>query len=284
MDIGYYNGKIGPIEEISIPLNDRVVYFGDGVYDATMSYNGVILDEQDHIDRFYSSMEKLSIPAPMQEEELRGELRKIAAMGEKGGCYMLYWSATRGTAKRRHCFPERVSSNLIITLTDQGKFAPLGRPLKLTTYEDKRYEYCNIKTLNLIPSVLAAQAAEDAGCEEAVFHRGDIVTECAHSNISMLKDGAFVTAPADHWILPGIARKNLIRCAKKAGIPVIEKHYTLDELYEADEIIVSSSSRQMGAAFELEGKRVGGKDPELLKKVISEMAGHLNAQLGERVF
>ncbi len=284
MDIGYYNGKIGPIDEISIPLNDRVVYFGDGVYEATMSCNGMILDEQDHIDRFRSSLEKLSIQPPMQEEELRAQLREIAAMGEKGRCYMLYWSATRGTAKRKHCFPKGVSSNLIITLTDQGSFAPLGRPLKLTTFEDRRYEYCNIKTLNLIPSVLAAQAAEEAGCEEAVFHRGDIVTECAHSNISMLKDGAFVTAPADHWILPGIARKNLIKCAKKAGIPVVEKHYTLDELYEADEIIVSSSSRQMGAAYELEGKSVGGKDPELLKKLIGEMAGYLNAQLGENVF
>ena len=278
MDIGYYNGTIAPLNELTIPMNDRVVYFGDGVYDATMAYEGCILDFTDHVDRFISSLNKLSMPLPLPREELCGELRRIAAMGEKGTWYMLYWSATRGTAPRRHAFPADTSSNLIITLTQQKGMGNPDEPMRLVTFEDKRFSYCDIKTLNLIPSCLAAQAAEEAGCNEAVFHREEIVTECAHSNLSILRDGAFVTAPADHWILPGIARKNLIRCAGNAGIPVIERHYTLEELFAADEIIVSSSSHQLIPACEIDGKPVGGKAPQLLRRLWAELAQHINAQ------
>ena len=283
MDIGYYNGRTGPLSEMTIPLNDRVVFFGDGVYDATMAFNGIILDLADHMERFRASLEKLSIPAPMPAQALSDELVRIAQMGEKDTWYMLYWSATRGTAPRSHAFPENTPSNLIITLTQHGPMQDHRTSLRLITFEDRRFSYCDVKTLNLIPSCLAAQAAKEAGCDEAVFHRGEIVTECAHSNISILRSGVFVTAPVEHWILPGIARKNLIRSARAAGIPVEERYFTLQELFGADEIIVSSSSGQLLPAAVIDGKKVGGRAPALLEKLAGTLSAYINAQFGTAV-
>ena len=137
--------------------------------------------------------------------------------------------------------------------------------------EDTRFFFFFVKTLNLIPSVLAAEATKQAGCDESVFYRvrGEqkIVTECAHSNVSMLKDGKFITAPLSNLILPGITRKHLIEICKELSIPVEEKEYTLSELFDADEIIVSSSGSLGIGVYEMDGKPVGGKDEALLKKI-----------------
>ena len=283
MDLGYYNGKIAPLEEMMIPMNDRVVYFGDGIYEATMVFNGVVQDFEDHLDRFSSSLKKIYIQAPMERDALKETLLDFARRGDVDTWYMLYWSATRGTAPRRHAFPENTPSNLIITLIEDHLERPKER-VRLITFEDRRFEYCDVKTLNLIPSCLASQAAKEAGCHEAVFHRGEIVTECSHSNISILKDGTFQTAPADRWILPGIGRKNLIRASKAVGIPVLEKHFTLNELFDADEIILSSSSGQFLPARELDGKKVGGRDQKTLSLLWDELARYINGQYGFEAF
>ena len=130
--------------------------------------------------------------------------------------------------------------------------------------EDTRFFHCDIKTINLIPSVMASQQAKEAGCDEAVFHRGQVVTECAHSNVSILKGGVFRTAPLSNLILPGTARKHLIALAGQNGIPVDETAFTLDDLMAADEVIVHSSGTLCNAASKIDGKPVGGKDPKTL--------------------
>ena len=141
-------------------------------------------------------------------------------------------------------------------------------PLRLITVEDTRFFHCNIKTLNLIPSVLASEKAKQAGCQEAVFYRpGGRVTECAHSNIHIIKDGILRTAPADNLILPGVARAHLIRMCKKLEIPVNETAFTLTDLFDADEVLVSSSSNFCLHADTIDGKPVGGKAPELLERL-----------------
>ena len=140
---------------------------------------------------------------------------------------------------------------------------PKNQPeLKLISLEDNRYKLCHIKTLNLIPSVLASQRAAERGCDEAVLHRGSRVTECAHSNISMLKDGVLHTAPTDELILPGIARKHLIALAKENGVPVVEEPFSMVELMNADEAIVTSSSALCMGVESIDGIPVGGRDRE----------------------
>jgi len=264
-NIGYYNGKTGPIDEMMIPMNDRVVYFGDGVYDATYAVNHVIFALEDHIDRFFGSFSKLEIPFAMSKEELGKELQKTVDQVDATGSLMVYWQTTRGTGMRDHTFPEKgVPANLFIVVRPVPLRA-IDRKYKLITVDDTRFYHCDIKTLNLIPSVLAAQRAKEAGCDEAVFHRGEIVTECAHSNVSIIKDGVFMTAPLSNLILPGTARKHLIRLAQKVGIPAKETAFTVAELMDADEVMVHSTGTLCNAASEIDGKKVGGRAPKLLK-------------------
>ena len=233
-NLGYYNGKFGELEEMSIPMNDRVSWFGDGVYDAGPSRNYHIFALDEHIDRFFGNAAKLEV--------------------------------TRGTGIRDHVFTEG-PGNLWVMLKP-AKISDGAEPVHLVTTEDTRFFHCDIKTLNLIPSVMASEKAKRAGAKECVFVRpGGRVTECAHSNVHILKDGVFRTAPTDHLILPGIARAHLIRACHALGIPVSETPFTQDELYAADEILVSSSSNFCLYADVIDGRPVGGKDPENREKL-----------------
>lgn len=262
--LGYYNGKIGEVSEMTIPMDDRACYFGDGVYDVTYAHNHVIYCLDAHMDRFFNSAGLLKIDLPYTKEEMKQLLQEMVQKVDSGDQFV-YWQATRGTAPREHAFPG-TKANIWIMLRPQPIQNTYER-LKLITVEDTRFLHCNIKTLNLLPNVLAAQKTAEAGCNEAVFHRGDMVTECAHSNIHILKDGVFKTHPTDHLILPGIARMNLITACKKLGIPVDETSFTLEELFDADEAIVSSSGSFCLGVDEIDGRAVGGKAPELLKRL-----------------
>ncbi|MBQ6894512.1 MAG: aminotransferase class IV, partial [Clostridia bacterium] len=137
--------------------------------------------------------------------------------------------------------------------------------------EDTRFLHCNIKTLNLIPAVIASQRAKEKGCTETVFHRSGRVTECAHSNVHIIKDGVFITAPTDNLILPGIARKHIIDACHRLGIAVSETPYTINDLMSADEVMISSAGSLCIAAEEIDGKKVGGKASEILKAIQDEV-------------
>ena len=263
-NLGYYNGKIGLIEEMTVPMNDRVCYFGDGIYDATYCRHYHIYALDEHVNRFYNGARLVNITPPMEKEELKALLCELVKKVDDD-CQFVYFQLTRGTAMRNHPFPTpEVKANLWITLTPRH-VKDTYKKIKLITAEDIRFRLCHIKTLNLLPSVLAAQAAEAAGADETVLHRGERVTECAHSNVSMIKDGVFITPPTDCYILPGVGRAHLLAMCHTLGFPTAERPFTLQELREADEIIVSSASSFCLAAYMLDGQPVGGKDPAMLK-------------------
>ena len=265
-NLGYYNGEYDLIENMKIPMNDRVSYFGDGVYDATYSRNHNIFALDEHINRFFNSAGLLQIKIPYTKDELKGLLKEMVQKVDCGEQFV-YWQVTRGTATRNHAFPANdVKANIWIILRPVN-IKDMSQKIKLITLEDTRFLHCNIKTLNLLPNVMAAQKTEEAGCQESVFHRGERVTECAHSNVSIIKDGILKTAPTDNLILPGIARAHLIKMCKKFNIPVSETAFTLKELMDADEVIVTSSGQFCMATCEIDGKIVGGKAPEIIKKL-----------------
>jgi len=265
-NLGYYNGKFGLLEEMTVPMLDRVCYFGDGVYDATYSRNHNIFALDEHIERFYNSAGLLGIKIPYSKEQVKEILKDMVSKVDSGEQFV-YWQITRGTGMRNHAFPgDEVPANLWIMLKPLN-IKDMSKKLKLITLEDTRFLHCNIKTLNLLPSVMASQKTEEAGCQESVLHRGDRVTECAHSNVSIIKDGILKTAPTDNLILPGIARAHLIKMCKLFNIPVDETAFNLKELMEADEVIVTSSGQFCMATCEIDGKPVGGKAPELVKKL-----------------
>ena len=279
-EVGYYNGTFGPLEKMQIPMLDRACYFGDGVYDFSLAYNGKIFALDEHVDRIYRSASMIEIEIPYTKEEMKAILQEAV---NKSECehVSIYWQVSRGTAIRNHIYPETdVKANLMI-MVKPGSTPQEDVTFKLITLEDTRYLHCNIKTINLLPSVIAAEKAKKAGCDEAVLHRGDRVTECSHCNVHILKNGVFRTAPTDCYILPGIARRHLINMCGVLGIPVDETPFTLKELMDADEVLVSSSSTLCIQAVEIDGKPVGGRDPVLLgmlrSAVYKEFNGFMNS-------
>lgn len=264
-NLGYYNGKIAPIDEMTVPMNDRASYFGDGVYEATMVNNHRIFALDEHVERIFNSAKMVEIEIPYTKQEMKDILVELVQKVDSPE-QMLYWQVTRGTAPRNHIFPKNVKANLWVTIKPM-KVKDQGKKLALTTIEDTRFLHCNIKTLNLMINCMAANRAEALGCDESVFHRGDIVTECSHSNVSIFKDGVLITHPTDNYILPGITRKHIIEICKKHNIPVEEKPFTMAQLMDADEILVSSSTQLCRSAGTIDGTPVGGKAPELVKLI-----------------
>jgi len=269
-NVGYYNGKMGLIEDMTVPMNDRAMYFGDGVYDATYAANRKIFEIEHHLDRFYNSFRALKMPFELTREQLKAELQKCIDKIDSDGIVFVYWQCTRGTGPRNHLFPSNGKPANLLIFVREAKLTDLRHPFKVITEEDTRFLLCNVKTLNLIPNVMASQKALEAGCNEVIFHRGERVTECAHCNVHILKDGVFRTAQTDNLILPGITRKHVLEICKRAQIPFKEAAFTVDDLFSADEVIISSAGTLCVPVCEIDGKKVGGKDPETLKKIQKE--------------
>ncbi len=227
-ELGYYNGKIGELNEMTVPMNDRACWFGDGVYEAAMVRNGHYFALDEHVDRLFRSAAKLGIAVPMDKEALKTLLNDLVKQMDTGNL-MAYWQVTRGSGPRGHAFPDG-PANLWVTLRPK-EINPGSELISLITDEDIRFLHCDIKTLNLIPSVMAAEKAKQAGCYECVLYRpGGRVTECSHSNVH-----------------------------------IIETPFTVDELMAADEIIVSSSTAPCNRACKVNGQAVGMKRGDLFE-------------------
>ena len=265
-NIAYYNGKTGPIEEMMVPMNDRACYFGDGVYDATMAVNHVPMHFDDHIDRIYNSARLIDIEIPMPKEEMKQILQGLIDQVE-GDSLFVYWQVTRGVGMRNHPYSGAATGPSLWAWVRPNGMRDVYGAYRCITMEDTRFLHYNIKTINLLPAVIANQRAVEAGCDETIFHRGDRVTECSHSNVHILKDGVLHTAPCDNLILPGIARKHILEICGEQGIPVVEAPFTVDELMAADEVFFSSSSAVTCRVREIDGKPVGMRDEATFAKI-----------------
>ncbi len=265
-NLGYYNGKYDLLEAMSVPMNDRACFFGDGLYEVAYCRNYKIYSLEEHMDRLYEGAEYLGINIPHTKEEFCNIIRELVLKLESHE-QLVYWQVSRGTQLRCHAPAEGLEANVWITLRPM-KIKDIYTPMTLISLEDTRFYHCNMKTLNLLPNVIASQKAEAAGADEAVLHRNGRVTECAHSNIAIIMaDGSIKTAPADNLILAGIARSHLIKLCEKLGITVREQPYMLEELFEADEVVVISSGTPCRPVCSIDGKKVGGRAPALLKRL-----------------
>ena len=236
----YYNGKLGSFCDMRIPLTDRAIWFGDGIYDAAISRNQKIYMLQEHLERFVGNAKRMDIPLYCSPAELKEILIGLASSSDD--CKFLYFQLTRFSERRSHSYADTERSNLLITASDIHLPSP-DATLNLICLNDIRYRLCDVKTLNLIPAVLASRAAADKGADEAILLRDGTVTECAHSNVSIIKRGELLTHPTDETILPGTTRSALIRIARAHGIPVREKPFGYEELISADEVLITSTSK-----------------------------------------
>jgi D-alanine transaminase len=265
MSIAYYNGELSEYSELKIPVSDRSIFFGDGVYEACIGHSGGIYLFDEHADRLFANARRLSIPISFDRAEL---FSIISSLIEKNGFneYFIYLQLTRYSPDRIHAYPDTEKSNLLISIREHT-LPSREKLLSLISEEDIRYAMCDAKTLNLLPAVLASKRAEGLGCDEAVFIRDGLVTECAHSNISILKNGTLYTRALDRYILPGITRARLLYVCDRLGVPVNETAFTYSDMLSADEVIISSTTKLIMRAGCMDKITIGGKDMALFSRI-----------------
>ena len=261
----YYNGKFYGKRRAVLPISDRSIFFGDVVYDAMIGHGGGLFLIEDQLERLLTNARRLDLIVPYTFERLC-DISYNVVKKSKLEEYFLYIQLSRCAPERAHAYPDEQKTSLLITVSPFS-LAPPEKQLKLITLEDKRYEFCDVKTVNLLPAVLASHKAQSVGCDEAIFGRDGVITECAHSNIALLQDGAIITHPDSPKILPGIAKKRLFAVAAAEGVEVCERSFTVEELFSADEVLVTSTTKICLPACEINGKSVGGKDGKILQKL-----------------
>ena len=271
-DLGYYNGKYDRIENMYVPMNDRACFFGDGIFEVAYARNRKIYALSEHLDRMYDSAAMLGYNMPIKKDEFASLLYELSSKVDSPD-QLIYWQVSRGTEMRSHAPQGELTANIWVTIREKVMVPPY-ESAKLITFPDTRFFHCNMKTLNLLPTVMASIAAKDAGADEAIFHRNGIVTECAHSNLCIIrKDGAVQTAPADTLILPGVTRAHMIRACKELGVPCLEANFTLEEMMNAAEVVIVTSGAQFRPVREIDGQSVGGGAPDLVAALQEKLYG-----------
>lgn len=276
-ELTYFNGEMVESGAKVVSLDDRGYCFGDGVYEVVRVYNGRAFAFSYHQDRLYRSMREMDIPVRMPPDELQ-ELHEIMIEQSEITDGYIYLQITRGVTPRHHAFersklePQMYMFIKPIT-TDLGA---LQQGVKAITLPDERWARVDIKTLNLIPNILAQTKAEKKGAYTAILVRDGIVTEGATSNVFVMKDGVCYTHPANHHILKGITRQLVVtRVAPTAGITIIEREFDEAFLKEADEIFFTDTIGGIIPISTLNREPVGDGKPGKAAKVLAEQLQHL---------
>ena len=276
-ELTYFNGEMVESGAKVVSLDDRGYCFGDGVYEVVRVYNGRAFAFSYHQDRLYRSMREMDIPVRMPPDELQ-ELHEIMIEQSEITDGYIYLQITRGVTPRHHALersklePQMYMFIKPIT-TDLGA---LQEGVKAITLPDERWARVDIKTLNLIPNILAQTKAEKKGAYTAILVRDGIVTEGATSNVFVMKDGVCYTHPADHHILKGITRQLVVtRVAPTAGITIIEREFDEAFLKDADEIFFTDTIGGIIPITTLNREPVGDGKPGKAAKVLAEQLQHL---------
>ena len=266
MNYGYYNGEFAPLADLRAPVLDRAFYFGDGVYDVTTYVNGRYFAMDSHYERFTNSCRLIGIEPVWSKAELIGIFNQLIVLTRPEGDALVYFQASRGTALRDHKYDEGIRPNLFAYVKPLKRVDMYGK-VKMITEPDIRFEICNIKTLDLLLNVMAAQKASKAGCYEAALYRGDTVTEGSHSSVMIISGGKVIIPPLTKYILPSVTRRYVLMICEELDLPHEVRTFTVDEMMNADEVIVGSASAMFRRVSEIDGKPVGGGAEALFAKL-----------------
>lgn len=263
MTIAYLNGGFMPLEEVRISPLDRGFLFGDGIYEVIPSYGGRMVGFGPHMERMNNGLGLLEIDTGWTDEQWR-ELCQSLLEKNGSGNLGVYLHVTRGADKKRdHAYPVGIKPT-IFAYAFEIAAAPIPekdkvKPYTCSTTTDLRWDRCNIKSISLLGNVMHYQYGKSRGDNEVLLFNGnDELTECGACNAYIVKDGVVITPPLDHQILPGITRYMLLDVLRKDGsIPVEERIVTRDEVLNADEIWLTSSSKEVAPVIKLDGEPVG---------------------------
>jgi D-alanine transaminase len=262
----YVNGRYVPQRDAMVHVEDRGYQFSDGVYEVCEVRGGRLIEERRHLARLSRSLAELRIRAPMSAKALGMVLREVIARN-RVGYGIVYLQVTRGIARRDHAFPSaNVTPSLVVTartLNARRNEALAAAGIAVISVPDNRWGRVDIKTIGLLPNVLARQAAIDSGARDAWFvDEGGAVTEGASANAWIVTaGGAVVTRPADNGILRGVTRAVLLNVIKATGLVLEERPFTLQEAYAAREAFISSASQIVVPVVRIDGHAIGGGKP-----------------------
>ncbi|ALF11097.1 D-amino-acid transaminase [Parageobacillus thermoglucosidasius] len=263
MDI-LLNDSIISREDLTIDLEDRGYQFGDGIYEVVRIYERQLFEWEAHAKRLEYSAKELMISLPVRIEELYQNLLKLIKKSSVSVGYV-YIQVTRGTAPRAHGFPENCKPNLIAYAREMARpLMKMKNGVRAVTADDIRWLRVDIKSLNLLGNVLAKQKAIEAKAEEAILIRNGIVTEGSSSNVFAIREGKCFTHPANHYILNGITRQLVLRLLNEIGVAVEEIPITKEELFEMDEIFITSTIHEICPVIEIDGVKIGNGAPGVL--------------------
>ncbi|MBI9016058.1 MAG: aminotransferase class IV [Phycisphaerae bacterium] len=278
MELAMVNEQIMPLDEATISIHNRGVYFGDGVYEAIRVCRGRCFAFERHMSRLKYSLEQMDMSAKVDLDIIRQRVAKVLAASELAEA-TIYFQITRGEAYRHHTYAPDWEPMFLLTIREsKGRQIESGKAI---THPDWRWKRCDIKSLNLLANVLARQAATKAGAYEAIlFDDNGYVTEATSSTVLMVKGKQLITTPLGTNILPGITRELVLNWGGELGMELIERPFKVEEMFDADELMVSGTSTEVLGLTQLDDKqiadgKVGFYTDELQKRLVDAMVNGL---------
>ena len=258
----YLNGEYLPLNEAKVSVLDRGFIFGDGVYEVIPSYGRKALRFEHHMQRLQNSLDAVRIENPLSNSQWKTIIDKLISDTDSQDQY-IYLHITRGVASRDHRFPEEVKPTIFVMSSILNPVDPelLKTGVTAVTLDDIRWQYCNIKAIALLPNILLRQQAVDKGAAEAILIRDGNITEGAASNTFIVIDGVIKTPPKDQKLLPGITRDLIVELAKTHAMPIEETTISEEEFLAADEIWLTSSTKEILPVTKINDQQVGDGKP-----------------------
>lgn len=260
-------------DDLRIDLHDRGYQFGDGLYEVVHLYNGNFFTLDEHLDRLARGAADIMLNLNYSKEEIKDLVKKLADANEVTNGYV-YIQITRGEKKlRNHGFDFYADQKPVLSgfaVSSKRKTKMYEEGTTGISVPDKRWKMCNVKSLNLIPNVLAKHMAQMKNVSKAIFVRDGVVTEEKSGNVLMIKDGMIYSHPDGDEILPGITKMLIKKIALEHSIPYIERTFTIEELRDADEIMITDTNSECAPLIELDGITIGAGKPGELSKTIQK--------------
>lgn len=268
----YLNGDILPLSQAKISVLDRGFIFGDGVYEVVPVYNRKPFRLEHHVARLMRSLKKISLHTPNDAEEWQKLMMLMAERAPWDDC-LVYLQVTRGVAKRDHAFPNPPVKPTIFLMV-APRVAPsakeVNQGLRTVSMEDMRWLHCDIKSVSLLGNVLAKQYAVECGVDDVIQFRDGYLSEASSANIWMVKDGTVIAPPKDNRVLEGIRYGLIEELCQAEGIPFELRAISQEEIKQADELLLTSATKEVLAITELDAKPIANGEVGPIFKTLKQ--------------
>lgn len=258
----FFNGAFLPAGEAYLNIEDRGTIFGDGIYEVIRIYKGRLFQANEHLDRFFQSAAGIEIVPPYDRAELARLMNELV---QKSGVEhgTLYMQLTRGVAKRTHNFPADCQPTFFMIAREAPPVPPevYEKGVRVMLHPEERWKRCDIKSINLLPNVLAKEKALRLGYFDVIFYSEQGITEATSSSVLAVIDGVLTTAPQGCWVLPGITRDTVLRLAGEQGIEVSRRFIGKEELFAAEEVLLTSTRIDVVPVVEVDNKVIADGRP-----------------------